>query len=305
MLRALAAAGADDGFRTGLLVTAYALGLRHGVDWDHLAAIADVTGSQVAPRRSLSLATLYALGHGLVVLVLGTVAVVAGDLVPAGVDAVMERVVGVTLVVLGAYVLVSLARNGRDFRMRSRWMLLFAGAARGVRWARSRGRQREDEEIEHDHDHGPLHGHEDVEAPPAAGDPAAGAVVTRRRHRHRHRHRGAMPDDPFASYTGPSAFAVGMVHGVGAETPTQVLLFLAAAQAAGAAVGILLLAVFVLGILTANTVIAVVATFGFLNASRSFRAYAAVAVVTGAISIVVGLLFLFGRGAVLPAIFAG
>ena len=39
----------------------------------------------------------------------------------------MGRVVGITLIALGVYVFVSLIRHGREFRMRSRWMLVFAG----------------------------------------------------------------------------------------------------------------------------------------------------------------------------------
>ena len=39
----------------------------------------------------------------------------------------MERVVGVTLILLGVYVFTALVRHGREFRMRSRWMLIFSG----------------------------------------------------------------------------------------------------------------------------------------------------------------------------------
>ena len=45
-------------------------GFRHGFDWDHIAALTDLTGSQAKSRRSMWLATLYALGHGAMVLVL-------------------------------------------------------------------------------------------------------------------------------------------------------------------------------------------------------------------------------------------
>lgn len=303
----LAAVATDDGFRAGLVLTAFAFGLRHGVDWDHIAAITDITNSQDQPRRSLSLATIYAAGHGLVVFALGVLAILAGDLIPAGVDTFMSRLVGVTLILLGFYVLYALVRHGRDFRMRSRWMLLFSGAARGLRWARRRGRRSEEFVHEHEHDHDAGHEHDDHPLAPAApAETGGGGVVTATRtHRHRHLHRGTLPDDPFVTYGRRSALGVGMIHGVGAETPTQVLLFLAAAKAGGAGAGLVLLAVFVLGLLVSNSVIAVVSTFGFLNATRSFRTYAAVAVVTGVVSTVVGVLFLVGRESALPAFFGG
>ena len=71
MLSTLVASTAGAGFHVGLLATAYGFGFRHGIDWDHLAALTDITSSQDAPRRSMVLATLYALGHGVVVFVLG------------------------------------------------------------------------------------------------------------------------------------------------------------------------------------------------------------------------------------------
>ncbi len=78
----------------GLFVTAFLFGLRHGFDWDHLAAISDITIAQRAPRRALFLATLYALGHAFAVFVLGVIAIMSADLLPRGWDAAMGRFVG-------------------------------------------------------------------------------------------------------------------------------------------------------------------------------------------------------------------
>src|SRR5438128_4631858 len=130
----LVGAFSQAGFRLGLVVAAFLFGFRHGIDWDHIAAITDITSSQEDRRKSLLFGTVYALGHALVVLALGVVAIVIGKKLPTGVDRVMTRVVGATLIVLGIYVFTSLIRHGRDFRMRSRWMLIFAGVRRGARW---------------------------------------------------------------------------------------------------------------------------------------------------------------------------
>lgn len=298
-------ASASDGLRAGLVVTTFGFGLRHGVDWDHIAAITDITSSQDSGRRSLLFATLYALGHGTVVFALGSLAILAGDLLPGAVDAVMERVVGVTLLLLGVYVFYALLRHGRDFRMRSRWMLLFSAASRARRRLR---RTAEMVEIEHDHEHRGGHGHAD-EAADGIASPSASLTTsasgTTTRHRHRHRHVASVPNDPFANYGKATSYVVGMLHGVGAETATQVLGFLAAAKAGGGGPGELLLVVFVLGLLTSNSAIALASTFGFLNASRSFRVYAGVAILTGLFSLTIGSLFILGKGAFLPAIFGG
>jgi high-affinity nickel-transport protein len=298
----LAVSSASTGLQLGLMVTALGLGFRHGIDWDHIAAITDLTGSQESGRRSMVLATFYALGHAAVVFVLGVVAIALSAEVPDWIDDAMGRVVGVTLLALGVYVVVSLARDGRDFRMRSRWMLVF-GFVRRVA-ARRRGPAHNAVVITHEHDHrhdehdhGHVHTHShDVTIP------ADAAVVTTTAHRHVHHHVGTLPTDPFVTYGRPTAVAVGALHGIGAETPTQILLFLAAARAGGTAIGIALLLCFVVGLLASNTVVAFTATFGFLRASRNFAVYATVSVLTAAFSLVVGIVLLTGHAPLLPAL---
>ena len=296
---AVAATGA---FHVGLIVTAYGFGFRHGIDWDHIAALTDITSSQDNGRRSMVLATMYALGHALVVFVLGLGAILLAEQLPAGLDAVMQRVVGATLVLLGVYVFVALVRHGREFRMRSRWMLIFAAVRRTARWAR-RAAQTEVVVVTHEHAHDPAERHPDAHqpAPVLVGAPAR--AVTE--HRHGHHHVGNVPDDPFMAYGRATAFGVGMIHGIGAETPTQVLLFLAAAGAGGKGEGLLLLGCFVVGLLSSNSLIALAGTFGFLRASRNWHLYVGVSLVTAVFSLGVGTLFLFGRSTVLPAFFGG
>ena len=268
-----------EGLELGLLVTAYGLGFRHGIDWDHIAAITDIAGSQDEARRSMLLATMYAAGHAAVVFVLGVVAIAAGDLVPESLDSAMGRVVGVTLIALGIWVFVSLARQGRNFRMRSRWMLVFDWV-RGVR-----------------HRMGATSAEHATVLVDDGGDLA--------HHPHPHAHEHPMPDVPPGGYGQRTAFGVGMLHGVGAETPTQVVIFLTAAGAGGTGTGVVTLGAFLAGLLTSNSVIALTASYGFLRASRSFTVYASVAVVTGAFSLVLGLLLLFGQDSLLPSLFTG
>ena len=155
-----------------LLLGMAALGFRHGFDWDHIAAITDITSTTTAShseadvpatapmpshghtpqelrghrhahaatgpgamhvlaesrfaheeRHAVGLATLYALGHASVVTVLGVAALVLGAVLPAWVDPILERVVGGTLVLLGAWVLYSVVqylRGKGEFRLRRR-----------------------------------------------------------------------------------------------------------------------------------------------------------------------------------------
>jgi hypothetical protein len=292
----------------GLAVTALALGLRHGLDWDHLAAIADLSGTQQSRRRAFVLATLYIAGHGLVVLLLGIAAIVFAGYVPASVDAAMVRVVGATLVALGLWVLWSLVRERRHFQLRSRATLV-ASAARRVAGGWRRRTERQIVVIEHEHSHlaDEVHEHDLQTAHASVGAVApAGAPGTPERaarHRHRHRHVVPMPDDPLAT-SGGTAFGVGAVHGIGAETPTQVVIFLTAANAGGDVVGVQLLACFLAGLVASNTLLALVAVAGLIDASKRFPVYVTVSVAVALFSLGVGSALLLGRDDLLPSVFA-
>jgi high-affinity nickel-transport protein len=175
---------------------------------------------------------------------------------PDWVDAIMGRVVGVTLLVLGIWVFYSLyqyARHGTDFRLRSRWMLVFASVRYAWRWLAAR-----------------LHGHAHVE-----------------------------PVE-MSSYGARTAFGVGMIHGIGAETGTQVLIIAAIGGAAGAGLGIQMLLAFIIGLLVSNTAIVLITATGFVASQLRQQIYVGVGVAAGIFSVVVGSLFLFQAEGVLP-----
>jgi len=295
-----------EAFGLGFLVTALLFGFRHGIDWDHIAAITDIAGSQDDRRSAMFFGTLYAVGHALVVFLIGTAAILLGERLPASVDNVMEKIVGVTLILLGVFVFVSLARHGREFRLRSRWMLIFSGVRNAYRRI---GRSPDDP-----HDLQPVHRHapEDDDAQPGsvAVAVAEDISVSDWHHGHHgrpghHHHKHPEPDDAFMNYGRGTAFVVGMVHGIGAETPTQIVIFLAAAGAGGKAVGEAVLMAFIVGLLISNSLITFGSAVGFIRASKNWAVYVSIAVITAVFSLVIGTLFLFGKGAVLPAIFGG
>jgi cytochrome c biogenesis protein CcdA len=304
-------ATASEAFGVATLVAAFLFGFRHGIDWDHIAAITDITSSQDERGEAMLYGTLYALGHALVVFVIGTFAIILGEQLPSSIDSFMERLVGVTLVLLGVFVFVSLIRHGRDFRMRSRWMLIFSGTRNLYR------RVRATRDLRRERSRRSASGAEALDDPESVHTHAGGGVavavaddlpVSEWHHGHHgrpgHHHHKHPEPDAFMNYGKGTAFAVGMVHGVGAETPTQVLIFLAAVGH-GKLLGELVLAVFLLGLLASNSVITLGSAFGFLRASRNWTLYATVAVLTGVFSLVIGVLFLVGKGSVLPALFGG
>lgn len=101
--------------------TALLLGFRHGFDWDHMAAIFDIVGTTRASHRepglshtAFRLSLAYVLGHAGVVSALGAAAILFSAVLPAWIDSIMERIVGVTLVALGSVMLVSVLQWKSD-----------------------------------------------------------------------------------------------------------------------------------------------------------------------------------------------
>jgi hypothetical protein len=277
-----------------VLFTTFLYGLRHGIDWDHIAAITDITstaGSETAGHepgrplpiqavipdrrpdgrpgwRALFLSTLYVLGHAAMVALLGSAALLANVLLPEWVDPILERVVGATLLLLAAWVfysLVQLLRGRAEFRLRSRWMLLFSGIA--YLWHRLHARL---EGRAHGHHHDDGHDHE----------PA-------------HEHQ-------LMQYGPWTAFLIGTIHGIGAETGSQVLLIAAVGGAGGPGQGLLLMGSFIVGLILSNSLLVAVTAGGFLGAQGYRSAYIAIGSFAGLFSLVVGLYFLAGMAGALP-----
>ncbi len=314
----------------GVLGAALALGIRHGIDWDHIAAITDITSTaasidetdqgwlvrepafmltdeshharsasggavtmqaalavgapslhshsigELAHRHNgnsagyrpaigtfvrkqkpaLVLGSMYALGHGSIVIVLGLLALIASQFLPPWIDPIMERVVGVTLIFLAAYLFYSVFqyfRGGQEFRLRSRWMLVFAGVRNAAGVVRER--------------------------------------VFGRPHEHVHEAQ---------QYGVRTAYAVGLIHGVGAETGTQVLVIATAVGAGSKAMGVGALGAFVLGLLISNSIVTVISTAGFVSSQRRQWVYVGAGVLAAVFSLVVGLFFLLHKTDFLP-----
>jgi high-affinity nickel-transport protein len=256
--------------------------------------IRDINNAQMASAEGFSQS------HALVVLGLGVVAILIGAHLPSWIDEWMPRIVGFTLIVLGVYVFAGLIKHGKDFRLRSRWMLIFAGVRNGARWLRRKVGS-------------PLEGESEGElgSPVLTVEEAgAGAIeISQRHHGHHghpgHHHHATPEDDPFMNYSKWTAFFVGMIHGIGAETPTQILVISGIVVAGGKGIGLIMLATFLVGLLTSNTVITTGSAFGYMKATSNWKIYATVAVVTGTFSLVVGIIFLLGRETFLPSILGG
>lgn len=292
----------------GLLFTAFGLGLRHGVDFDHIAAIADLTSTTESRKRGFMLSLWYALGHAVVVLALGALVILFEATIPESLDVWMGRVVGATLLFLGVWVLIDLRRQGDEFRLRSRWMLVFDGTFAGLRKVRNLGGRRAIE-VEHDHTHehddelshdsAPAHDHAhdaaaavDVREPAPVGGSRFGRLRHGHSHSHRHTHRAELPTDANGSSSAGVAGGIGMLHGVGIESPTQIAIFVASTSAAGRGAGLSMLIAWCAGLVVANAGLAVAAGRGLLRPGHNVTLYKALAVVVAVASIALGIYYI-------------
>ena len=62
------------------------LGFRHGLDYDHIAAISDISSVQARPRDAMRYGLLYVAGHAATVAVLGALVISFRIALPAASD---------------------------------------------------------------------------------------------------------------------------------------------------------------------------------------------------------------------------
>jgi high-affinity nickel-transport protein len=116
---------------------------------------------------------------------------------------------------------------------------------------------------------------------------------------HGHEHVDPME---MSSYGVRTAFGVGLIHGIGAETGTQVLLIAAIGGAASQGLGFPMMAAFIVGLLIANSIVVFVTATGFIASRVRERLYVVIGVVAGTFSLVIGAIFLLGLDSTLPSI---
>lgn len=243
------------------LLSTAVLGFRHGLDYDHIAAITDISSVQAKASDAMRYGLLYVAGHATMVALLGAAVVAFRISLPSGTDRWAERIVGLTLLLLGIYVLGTFLRtppssSHSHSRPRTRITLLVNGVL-WMYWRLSR-----------------IFGGTRVEAPQVFKD----------------------------GYGTTSAFLVGIVHGFGAETPTQLGLFFMAASLGGTGAGLLGLLMFILGLLLMNTLMCASAAGLFSATLARPSALRGLTLLTSVYSIVVGAIFLVGAAGRLPSL---
>lgn len=222
-------------------LTVLLLGLRHGIDLDHIAVISDIVSQTPSQKRAFLNGFFYIFGHAVVIMLLGLLAIVLGVSLPSWVDKIMGPAVGVTLILLGVWIILNILVKKREFKFVSRWMVVFKGFIHF-----------------YNHLFGDKH-HHPIEYPQNFGI--------------------------------RSSYLLGTIHGVGVETPTQILLFVTAAGVGGIGGGLLLL-VFMAGLLMSNSIVLLLSILGFIHAKKYSKIYTSLGILAGVMSMIVGLILL-------------
>lgn len=233
------------------------LGLRHGFDYDHLAAISDITAVQRNWMSGLRLGMTYALGHAFTVAALGIAVLQMHVGLPESLDHWTERLIGLTLIVLGIGVVAGILRKDSHGHHNSRIESRLAIAINGLLWAAWRVRRSFNSSL-------------------------------------------PQPQRFQWIYTGKSVFLIGLLHGIGAETPSQLALFFLAKSLGGTTNGMMGLLAFCIGLVAMNALMTASIGGAFKTGAFHPRFYRAIAWMGAAYSFIIGVIFLFGISGRLP-----
>ncbi|SEB13651.1 high-affinity nickel-transport protein [Thalassobacillus cyri] len=215
------------------------IGMRHGMDGDHIAAIADMVGTESKKKRQVSLGVMYACGHGIIVLIIGLITIFLGSKLPESTLSVLEVCVSLTLIILGGVILLSIFKRKKDYEFKSRITILSEMILKTVNKT----------------------GDKNVKL-----SPVGLAII--------------------------GAFIVGIIHGIGVETPTQIAVISNAVGLDNITVAAIQLILFVIGLLVSTILITFLLSWGFMKAKVKQNLYLIFGSITGLYSVGLGLLML-------------
>ncbi len=214
------------------------IGMRHGIDGDHVAAIADMVGSEQRKKKQLTLGVMYAIGHGMIVMVIGVLFIYIGLQLPDATKQVLEMLVSFTLILLGMFIIWSIFKQKKEYEYKSRLRIVvefFHNIAKKVK----------------------------------SGTKTNQLSPTK---------LGAI-----------GAFIIGILHGIGVESPTQIAIISNAMGLDNITVALIQLTLFVFGLLIATIGITFCLSWGFMKARVKDKLFLLLGTITGAYSLVLGI----------------
>ncbi len=97
------------------LGAAFALGVTHTLEPDHVLAVSTIVSQSRTPLNSVLAGSVWGVGHTLALLIAGLIVILLRLHVPVGMESMFDGVVGVMLVGLGLWVLLNLQKRKVHF----------------------------------------------------------------------------------------------------------------------------------------------------------------------------------------------
>lgn len=215
------------------------IGMRHGMDGDHIAALADMIGREKQKVKQYSLGVMYSVGHGFIVLIIGLLAIYLGVRLPEGAYGILELLVSFTLILLGGIILHSVIKHKQEYEYKSRISIVYGFIEKLTK--REEGKR-------------------------ILSKPFTLGVI--------------------------GAFIIGLIHGIGVESPTQIAIISNAVGLDNITAATLHLFLFVIGLLISTIAFTFLLSWGFLKASVKKTLYIVLGSLTGTYSVGLGLYML-------------
>lgn len=99
-----------------------------------------------------------------------------------------------------------------------------------------------------------------------------------------------------------SACSIGVIHGIGGETATQILLFTTAAGASSTFMGFTVVLAFIAGLFISQAIIALCLFQGYAKSVKNPKVYTGLSMATALYSIILGFIFVMGESDIMPSI---
>ena len=134
-----------------LLFLAFGLGMLHALDADHVIAVSGMSSHKAEKKNSIVFCARWALGHGLALLSIGVAVLFLGMAIPEQLSQQAENLVGLVLIVIGAYVMIDIIRQKAHLHFHSH-----DDMTQHAHWHSHQHSSKQHQEDRHQHSHAPI-----------------------------------------------------------------------------------------------------------------------------------------------------
>ena len=134
-----------------LLSLAFGLGMLHALDADHVMAVSGLSSQSSNHKNGVMFCMRWALGHGLALLLIGSVVLFFGMAIPESLSQYAENLIGLVLIGIGLYVLLDLYRQRSHVHFHHH-----DGLPDHAHWHRHSAAKKNHSKQKHQHAHAPL-----------------------------------------------------------------------------------------------------------------------------------------------------